>query len=206
MGAEQLTLLPMTEPDIVPVRKISGHIVSVFVTADVTPKGFQTDTVGGLTLMLDGIDGSRHRGWTMPADARVPYLPRGTPMRGTRAVSLVSVEDMAEAAKRLDIATIDPRWIGANIVVKGIEHLSYLPRGAKLFCDGGAILVVEGMNAPCRGAGAAIASHTGRPEIELDFVKSAQRLRGLVASVEHPGIVRADTALNVRIPEQWLYR
>jgi hypothetical protein len=196
----------MTEPDIIPGRKLLGRIVAVFVTADVTSKGFQTDTVAGLTLALDGIEGSRHRGWSMPADARVPYLPRGTPMRGTRAVSLVSVEDMAEAAARLKIARIDPRWIGANIVVEGIERLSYLPRGTKLFCDGGAILTVEGMNAPCRGAGAAIAAQTGRPEIELDFAKVAQRLRGLIASVEHPGIVSADTALTARVPEQWLYR
>ena len=206
MEPAQLTLLPMAEPDIIPGRKISGRIISVFVTADTTPKGFQTATVTSLTLALDGVEGSRHRGWTMPADSRVPYLPRGTLMRGTRAVSLVSVEDMAEAASRLDIPGIDPRWVGANIVVEGIERLSYLPRGTKLFCDGGAIIVVEGMNAPCRGAGAAIAGHTDRPDIELEFAKVAQRLRGLIASVEHPGTVKADTTVTARTPEQWLYR
>lgn len=206
MAAAQLTLLPMTEPDIIPGRKITGRIISVFVTADTTPKGFQTAPAAGLTLALDGIEGSRHRGWTMPADSRVPYLPRGTPMRGTRAVSIVSPEDLAEAAARLHIERIDPRWIGANLVVEGIERLSYLLRGTKLFCEGGAILVVEGMNAPCRGAGAAIAGHTDRPDIELEFARVAQRLRGLVASVEHPGTVTAGTAVTARLPEQWLYR
>lgn len=196
----------MAEPGIIPGRKISGRIISVFVTADTTPKGFQTATVTSLTLALDGVEGSRHRGWTMTADARVPYLPRGTPMRGTRSVSIVSPEDLSEAAARLGIASIDPRWIGANLVVEGIERLSFLPRGTKLFCEGGAILVVEGMNAPCRGAGAAIAGHTDRPDIELDFVKVAQRLRGLVASVEHPGTVIVGGVVTARIPEQWLYR
>jgi hypothetical protein len=204
--AGQLILLAMQEPEIVPGQKKSGRIVGTFLTANTSPKGFQTGPVAALTLALDGVEGSRHRGWTMPADARVPYLPRGTPMRGTRAVSLVSLEDLAEASKRLDIPMIDPRWIGANLVVEGIERLSYLPRGTKLFCDGGAILVIEGMNAPCRGAGAAIAGHTGRPDIELGFVKVAQRLRGLVASVEHPGVVKAGSVLTARIPEQWLYR
>lgn len=196
----------MTEPDIIPGRKLSGRIVATLVTADTTPKGFQTDAAASLTLALDGIEGSRHRGWTMTADARVPYLPRGTPMRGTRSVSIVSPEDLSEAAARLGIASIDPRWIGANLVVEGIERLSFLPRGTKLFCEGGAILVVEGMNAPCRGAGAAIAGHTDRPDIELDFVKVAQRLRGLVASVEHPGTVIVGGVVTARIPEQWLYR
>ncbi len=196
----------MAEPGIIPGRKISGRIISVFVTADTTPKGFQTNTAQGLTLALDGIEGSRHRGWTMLADSRVPYLPRGAPMRGTRAVSIVSPDDLAEAAARLKIERIDPRWIGANLVIEGIERLSFLPRGTKLFCDGGAILVVEGMNAPYRGAGAAIAGHTDRPDIDLEFARVAQRLRGLVASVEHPGAVTAGTAVTARLPEQWLYR
>jgi hypothetical protein len=202
----QISLPTMPEPEIVPAHKRTGRIVGAFMTGDTNPRGFQTGPVANLTLALDGIEGSRHRGWTMPADSRVPYLQRGTPMRGTRSVSLVSIEDLAEVAKRLDIATIDPRWIGANITVEGIERLSFLPRGTKLFCDGGAILVVEGMNAPCRGAGAAIAGHTGRAEIELGFAKVAQRLRGLVASVEHPGTVTASTTVTARVPEQWLYR
>jgi len=203
----QLDLATTVAPEIVPARKVLGHITGAFVTADTSPKGFQTPEVASLTVELDGIAGSRHRGWAGRADARVPYLPRGTPIRNTRHITLVSSEDLAEAARRLDIPRIDPRWIGANLLIEGIARLSFLPRGARLFCEGGAILIVEDMNAPCRGAGAAIASHNpGRPELELEFPKQCQRLRGLIASVEHPGAIAAASSLTARLPEQWLYR
>ena len=205
-GADQIGFATMPEPQVVPAHKTNGRIVATFVSAQTTPKGFQTSAVDGLALALDGIEGERHRGWIAEADSRVPYLPRGTPMRNQRAVSLVSVEDLAEVAARLGIPAIDARWIGANILVEGIERFSYLPRGTHLVLGGGGILVTEGMNAPCRVAGAAIAAHTGKPGIELQFAKVAQRLRGLVASVEHPGTVRPGSALTARIPEQWLYR
>ena len=203
----QINLVNAPAPEIVPARKVAGRIVGTFVTADSTPKGFQTGAVPSLVAELDGIAGSRHRGWTGRADARVPYLPRGTPIRNTRHITIVSIEDLAEAAKRLSIPRIDARWVGANLLVEGIEHLSHLPRGTRLFCEGGAILIVEDQNAPCRGAGAAIASHNpGRPDLELEFPKQCKRLRGLIASVEHPGTVVAQSSLTGRLPEQWIYR
>lgn len=196
----------MPEPEVIPAHKREGRISGVYVTADRTPEGFQTAPAGRLDLALDGIAGSRHQGWTMKADARVPYLQRGTVMRNTRAVSLVSAEDMAEAARRLGLERIDPRWVGANLIVEGIERFSFLPRGTKLMLDGGAILVIEAQNAPCRYAGGAIAQNTNKPAAELGFPKVATRLRGVVASVEHPGTVRSGMAFAARIPEQWLYR
>ena len=205
-AAVQLGMAIMPEPDVVPAQKREGRVLGVYVTSDRSSEGFQTGALSSLTLALDGIVGSRHQGWTMPADARVPYLPRGTTMRGTRAVSLVSREDMAEAAQRLGIAELDPRWIGANVIVEGIERFSFLPRGTRLFCEGGVILSIEAQNAPCRFAGAAISGHTDRPSIELDFPKVAKRLRGVVASVEHPGTIAPGCPINARIPEQWLYR
>ena len=197
----QLTLATAPEPETIPARKIMGQIIGAFVTPDTSPKGFQTKAVPGLTVELDGIVGSRHRGWSRGACSRVPYLPRGT-----RALSIVSIEDLAEAARRLAIPKLEATWIGANILVEGIEHLSFLPRGARLFCEGGAILIVEDMNAPCRGAGAAIASHhADRSDLELEFPKRCQRLRGLIASVEHPGIIATGIAITAKLPEQWIY-
>lgn len=203
----QLTLATAPEPEIVPPRKVVGRIVGVFVTPDTSPKGFQTAAAPGLSVELDGIVGSRHRGWSRGACSRVPYLPRGTPIRNTRALSIVSVEDLAEAARRLGIPKLEATWIGANILAEGIERLSFLPRGTRLFCQGGAILIVEDMNAPCRGAGGAIAGHNpGWPELELEFPKQCQRLRGLIVSVEHIGEIKAGSAMTARLPEQWVYR
>jgi hypothetical protein len=202
-----LKIATMPEPAVVPARTIKGgRIAGLYLTADTSAKGFQTSAVESLPLEHDGVPDSRHRGWTRGADSRVPYLPRGTPIRNTRALSIVSAEDLAEAARLLSIPQLDPRWIGASVLTEGIERLSFLPRGTRIFCDGGAILVVEDMNAPCRGAGAAIAGHNpGRPELELEFPKRCQHLRGLIASIEHPGTITAGTDLTAKLPAQWLY-
>ena len=197
----------MAEPEVIPAQKRAGRIIGLFVTADMTPKGFETGEAASLTLDLQGVPGSRHHGWTRPSDSRVPYLPRGTPMRNVRQLSIVSIEDLAQAAKQLGIPKVDPKWIGASVLVEGIERFAYLPRGTHLFCDGGAILIVEHLNDPCRGAGASIARHNpDHPEIEFDFVKKCARLRGVVATIEHPGTLSVLSAITARLPEHWVYR
>jgi hypothetical protein len=191
----------------VPPRKLKGRIAAVLTTAAKGRMGFLSQVSACLEVDLEGISGNRHRGWTRRADARAPYLRRGTVMRNDRHVSIVSVEELAEIARRLDIPALDPAWIGANVVVSGIPRLSYLPRGAHLFSTGGAILTVTDQNAPCTLAGEGISRHVAdRPEIKLLFPTVAQGLRGVVAAVEHPGTLEADTALDVRLPAQWIYR
>ncbi|TGS34050.1 molybdenum cofactor sulfurase, partial [bacterium M00.F.Ca.ET.180.01.1.1] len=60
-----------------------------------------------------------------------------------------------------------------------------------------------------RFAGQSIAEHVGAVDLSataLLFPKEAKRLRGLVAWVEKPGVVRAGEEISVRVPEQWIYR
>ncbi|TIS16311.1 MAG: molybdenum cofactor sulfurase, partial [Mesorhizobium sp.] len=45
-----------------------------------------------------------------------------------------------------------------------------------------------------------------RDATALLFPKTAKRLRGLVAWVEKPGIIRTGEEISVRVPEQWIYR
>jgi hypothetical protein len=182
------------------------HVEAVLSTQAKDRLGFQAKRVETLEVDLEGIVGNRHRGWTRAADSRVPYLKRGTTIRNERQVSLVSIEDLAEIARRLEIERVDPAWIGANVVVSGIALFSHLPRGTHLFAPGGTILIVTDMNAPCTLAGEAVASHVpGRPEIKLQFPKLAQGLRGVVATVEHPGAIKSGDALTARVPAQWVY-
>jgi hypothetical protein len=193
-------------PTTTPPRKVKATIDGLASTTGKGRLGFQSDTVETLALDFEGIVDNRHRGWLRKADARVPYLPRGTPIRNERHVSLVSREDLADVAAALDIPSIDPRWIGANIVVSGLQNVSFLPRGTHLFFEGGAILIVTDQNAPCTLAGEAIASHVpGRADIKQLFPKHAQGRRGVVCSVEHPGVVTAGTTLEARIPAQWIF-
>ncbi len=193
-------------PDIVGPRKLTGRVAAVLTTAAKGRLGFQTGPTAELVLDLEGITGNRHRGWSRKADARVPYLPRGTIVRNERQLSIVSAEELAEIARRLEIPALDPCWIGANVVVSGIPHVSYLPRGTHLAFASKAILIVTDQNAPCRLSGAAIARHfPDRPDLELGFPKHAGGLRGVVATVEHPGVIISGAAFAARLPMQWLY-
>lgn len=194
-------------PKVIPAMKRSGRVALVAATDTPGDFGFATRDVPELRLDFEGICGDRHRGWTRPSDSRVPYLARGTEMRNMRHVSLVSADELAIVAERLRLARIDPRWVGANLAIDGIERLSFLPRGTRFLFAGGAVLVVEDQNAPCRFAGRVVQDlgGSGRTDIELGFPKHARGLRGLVASVERPGVIKSGTEIEARLPEQWLY-
>ncbi len=156
--------------------------------------------------MLPGLSIERHRGMARAADARVPWYPRGTPIRNSRQVSIVSSAELAEIARALGIPEVKPEWLGANLVVDGGERLSMLPRGSRLFFPGDAVVAVEDQNSPCRGPGRVIAAqYPGRAQLDLDFVKVATRLRGLVAWVERAGTIHDGDAVEIRLPEQWIY-
>lgn len=197
----------VSRPEVVAPQKLTGRLTRVLTTAGKGRLGFQSTTVERLEVDFEGIIANRHRGWTRSSDARVPYLARGTTIRNDRQVSLVSVEDLAEIARRLDIPHLDPAWLGANLVVSGVANFSFLPRGTHLFPVGGAVLTVTDQNAPCTLAGDAISRQVpDRPEIRLQFSALAQGLRGVVAVVERPGVIEADTAITARLPAQWLYQ
>ena len=131
-----------------------------------------------------------------------------------RRVFLISISYLpllmeALVADRMGIAEISPEWIGANLVLDGIPHLSMLPAGALLFFKNGATVKVDAQNGPCRIAGKQGALRAGLADIEggaLLFPKAAKRLRGLVAWVEKPGRLALGEEVSVRVPEQWIYR
>ena len=188
----------------VPGRRVNARVAGIYAArsaADLTSTAVDT-----LALELAGVPGDRHYGFSRKAGSREPWYPRGTEIRSGRQVSIVSIEELAEVARRMELPALPAEWIGANLLLESVPNLSYLPPGTRLFFEGDASLVVEGINAPCRDAGRSIARHTGgRDEFELMFPKVARDLRGVVASVERAGIVRAGTDVQVRIPEQRLY-
>jgi hypothetical protein len=193
-------------PAVTPPRKVIGKVEAVYSTSAKSRLGFQSEAMEKLTVDLEGIVTNRHRGWTRKADGRVPYLPRGTTIRNERHLSIVSTEDLAIMAEKLDIAHLDPRWLGANVVVSGIPHFSYLPRGTHLMLPAKTILNVTDQNAPCTLSGEAIASHViDRPDIKRQFPALAHGLRGVVATVEHGGTIAAGMTIDARVPAQWLY-
>ena len=197
----------MDMPAIAPARRLTARVEAVLMSGTpkkLDPQGFVSRQVSALDLTFEGIPGERHTGFTRPADARVPWYKRGTPLRNTRQVSLVSVEELPEIAAALGLAELRPEWLGANIVVAGLPRLSFLPTGTRLFFAGGATLIAEGYNAPCTLTGQAVAAGSGHGD-KLAFVRAATRRRGIVASVERPGRIEAGAAIEVAVPDQWIY-
>jgi hypothetical protein len=170
-------------------------------------EGFLTRDVATLKVDLEGVPGDRHAGYARGADSRVPWFPRGTPIRNSRQVSIVAADELAEIARRLGVAEVRPEWIGANLVIEGIARLTKLPPGTRLHFPGGAALAVEGENFPCRHAGKAVAENLTEPQAGLDlgFVQSGKGLRGLVAWVERAGELAAGSEIDVRVPAQRLW-
>jgi hypothetical protein len=190
-------------PTVIPARKLAGRVSAVLVADG---DHFVTRAIERLSLDLDGIPGDRHRGLNRPADARVPWYPRGTPIRNERQVSVVAPDDLAVIAEGLGIPVLPAEWLGANLTIEGVPALSFLPRGTRLTFPSGAAIAVADQNAPCRNPGRVIASHhPEKPGIDLAFPKVAKRLRGVVAWVERAGEIMPGDAVDVRLPEQWIY-
>ena len=193
----------MSQPKIIPSQRLFARVVATL-WADGQMPDFQTTDQPHLELTFEGIPHDRHAGFLRRADARTPHYPRGTPIRNIRQLSIVSTEELAEIAVRLGLPELLPQWLGANIVLAGLPDLSFLPRGTRLAFPGGAALAAEGYNRPCLGTGRKV--HEAAPSVTpQEFVKAASRLRGIVASVERPGEVRAGDSVEVHVPEQWLY-
>ncbi|MEM5585716.1 MOSC domain-containing protein [Roseibium sp. AS2] len=200
---DQLALSP-DGPRVTPKFRTAGKVTGVFRTT--SPDKFQTGPVDALELDFQGIAGDRHAGFTRRSGGREPWYPRGTEMCNERQVSLLSVEELAEIAARLEIPVLKPEWIGGNIIVSGIPRLSMVPPRTRLVFEGGAVIRVDGNNVPCRIAGAAIAEHNpGRDGLDLLFPKRAMYLRGLVGYVEKSGTVRSGQGVVAHVPEQWIY-
>ena len=160
------------------------------------PRSFLTRELPLAVLSYAGLEGDRHAGLTLKAGVRQQHVPKGTELRNTRQLSLVSEEELALIAKDLGLARLDWRWLGANVLVRGAPSLTRLAPGTRLVASSGAVLVIDGENEPCRKAGRAIADAVGADEaLASRFVKAAHQRRGLVAWVERPGLLRVGDAV-----------
>ena len=182
---------------------LTGTTLSVFVCG--TADSIQSTRLQQVEVTFEGFTGEKHSGFTRPADSRTPYYTRGTPIRNTRQVSILSAEEMQQAAANLGVAEIRPEWIGANLLLSGIPRLSKLPPNTRLVFESGAVLSITAENHPCKLAGRTIAAQLGRLELGELYPKAAAGLRGVVAVVELPGLIRIGDTVTVEIPRQTQY-
>ncbi|SES13487.1 MOSC domain-containing protein [Tranquillimonas rosea] len=155
-----------------------------------------------ITLTFAGLDGEHHAGLTRPSCSRVLalYPKRGTEIRNVRQISIVSEEELALIAADLGLDAIDPAWLGATIVLRGLPDFSHLPPSARLQADSGATLTVDMQNRPCQFPARTIeAAHPGHGK---RFKSAAEGRRGVTAWVEREGPVQRGDMLRLFVPDQ----
>jgi hypothetical protein len=183
---------------------LSGEVGGVFL--GLAAKTLETTSQAKVKVTFEGFEGDKHAGLTRKSDSRTPYYPRGTEIRNDRQISIVSKEELAQIAARMQLSEVLPEWLGANLLLQGIPNLTQLPPGTRLFFSAGVTLVVQAENLPCKLPGKVIQSQTQREGLAELFPQIALHLRGLVACVERPGIISAGESLQADIPQQVIYR
>jgi hypothetical protein len=188
-------------PALIPTR-LTGTIAWLGCQpAPVQDLTIRTVPVTEMPLTFAGYAGESHAGLTRASCARVlAQYPRGTTIRNTRQLCLVSAEEMAEVAAAMGLPTIDYAWVGASVVVAGLPDFSHLPPSSRLQADSGATLVVDMENHPCNEPAVTIGK--ALPGKGRDFKAAAQGKRGVTAWVEREGALRLGATLTLHIPAQ----
>jgi hypothetical protein len=166
--------------------------------------GFVKAPTETLELTFAGPVGDCHTGQTRKSDVRTKALyQRDIEIRNVRQLSILSVEELSDIAKRLGIAAIDPGWFGGNMVLQGIPDLTLLPPSTRLQFPSNATIVVDMENYPCSQISEVVEQY--HPGIGRSVVKAAMHKRGVTAWVEREGLVRVGDPVRVVSPPNRLY-
>lgn len=161
----------------------------------------QAQRLESLNLTFEGILGGRHEGRNRPSCSRViSQHPRDTEISNVRQVTILSGEEIAMIAADCDMECLNPKYLGASIVIEGIEDFSHVPPSSRLQAENGTTLIIDMQNRPC---------HLPAREIEADhpghgkpFKEAAKGRRGVTAWVERPGALILGDRLRLHIPDQ----
>ncbi len=185
-------------------RALTGQVVRVLVGRDAISLVTTEETI--IEMTMEGVAGDKHAGITRLSDSRTPWFARGTVIRNSRQVSLVGAEDLERIAAAMDLPTVEPEWLGANLVLRGIPDFSHLPPGSRLFFPDTAVLVVMEQNFPCVQPGRVIQErYPDAARLAQQFPKAVLHLRGIVACVERPGTIHKGDTVRVDVIEQFPY-
>ena len=178
----------------------AGQVVFLGRVAD-TGKSLRSEALERADLTFDGIEGERHGGATRESCSRVlVQYPRGTQIRNVRQLSVLSAEEIAEIAQKIGLDCLDPRLLGASMVIAGIPDLTRLPPSSRLQFDSGATITVDMENRPCVLPGREIESD--QPGHGRAFKAAAVGRRGVTAWVERPGPVERGDGIVLHVPDQ----
>ena len=190
-------------PELLTKLSFEGTVETLLANPD-RDSGLEKQTVAEAQFLFTGMDGDCHGGFTRKSDSRMlKQYKRGTEVRNSRQVSILSAEELTEVAERMGIPAVRPEWVGANMVIRGIPDLTLLPPSTRLQFPSGAMLVVDAENHPCRYPADIIAKH--HPEAKKGFVAAAMHKRGVVGWIEAEGVIRTGDRITIWIPPQRIY-
>ncbi|MCP5036614.1 MAG: sulfurase [Rhodobacteraceae bacterium] len=186
-----------------PALRQTDHIARITflgINAD-RGKTLRNQSAEAVEVGFDGFQGESRAGLTRPSCSRVVDLyPRGTEIRNTRQISIVSAEELAIIAEKMGVDAVDPVWISAGMVLEGIADLSHLPPGSRLQAPNGTTLTIDVENRPCHLPAKVI--EEDMPGKGAAFKLAAKGLRGVTAWVERPGALAVGNRMTLFVPDQ----
>ncbi len=190
--------MPILEP-----TDITGTVVFLGIVPD---RGISLESVAQARVeaRFEGLAGESHSGLVRASCSRVTaQYAKGTPIRNTRQLSILSREELAAVAAAMGLEALAPEWVGANLVLEGVPELTLLPPASRLIFAGGVSLTVDMENGPCQLPARVIEGrHAGRGAA---FRSAAAGRRGVTAWVEREGRIELGESVRLHVPPQRLY-
>ena len=182
---------------------LAGRVVFLGVVPD-RARSLRSEPRARLAADFAGLEGESHGGLTRASCSRLTrQYPKGTLIRNTRQISILSREEIAATAAEIGLAHLDPCWLGANLVLEGLPELTLLPPSSRLIFESGAGLVVDMENAPCAFPAKEIeAEHPGHG---ARWTSAARGRRGVTAWVEAAGEIAMGAIASLHCPPIRLY-
>ena len=162
----------------------------------------ETVALAEMPLTFAGHARESRAGLTRPSDSRVlAQYRRGTPIRNTRQLSILSAEDLAAIAAGMGLDALDPALVGASMVIAGIPDFSHVPPSSRLQDEeSGTTLTIDMENRPCQLPAKPIEAR--HPGFGKAFKRAAVNRRGVTAWVEREGTIRLGATLRLHVPDQ----
>lgn len=181
---------------------LRGEIERLMINPD-RALSLETRHLERVEVTYGGFKGDQHAGELRPSCGRVKYFERGTEIRNSRQLSVLSTDELSEVAGALGLTALDPTWLGANLTLAHIPALSALPPGSRLVFEGGVSLVIDLENGPCVHPEAVIRARSPEPLTD-SFVSAALGRRGVMAWVERAGELSLGERCDVYVPSRYL--
>ncbi|CUH75563.1 Putative metal-sulfur cluster biosynthesis proteins YuaD [Tritonibacter multivorans] len=158
-----------------------------------------------MELGFHGVTGERHAGENRPSCVRMTNLyDKGTEIRNVRQLTILAQEELDAIAAEMGMEALDPSYLGASLILRGIPDFTHVPPSARLQGPDGVTLTIDMENRPCIIPGREIEKdHAGYGP---KFKTAATNRRGVTAWVERPGSLKLGESLRLFVPDQrgWL--